>query len=42
VKDRAGHDMRYAIAPAKIHAELGWTPETKFEDGIKETISWYL
>lgn len=42
VKDRAGHDMRYAIDPAKIHGELGWLPETKFEDGIKRTIKWYL
>ena len=42
VTDRAGHDMRYAIDPSKIHAELGWLPETKFEDGIKKTIQWYL
>ena len=42
VADRKGHDMRYAIDPAKIHAELGWLPETKFEDGIKRTIRWYL
>ncbi|NLJ17129.1 MAG: dTDP-glucose 4,6-dehydratase [Clostridiales bacterium] len=42
VKDRAGHDLRYAIDPAKIHKELGWLPETKFEDGIKKTIKWYL
>ena len=42
VKDRKGHDMRYAIDPAKIHNELGWLPETKFEDGIKKTIRWYL
>lgn len=42
VKDRAGHDMRYAIDPTKIHSELGWLPETKFEDGIKKTIKWYL
>ena len=42
VKDRAGHDMRYAIDPAKIHEELGWLPETKFADGIKKTIRWYL
>ncbi|WP_405752228.1 GDP-mannose 4,6-dehydratase, partial [Anaerovibrio slackiae] len=39
---RKGHDMRYAIDPAKIHEELGWLPETKFEDGIRKTISWYL
>ena len=42
VTDRPGHDMRYAIDPAKIHDELGWLPETKFEDGIKKTIKWYL
>ena len=42
VKDRKGHDMRYAIDPAKIHAELGWLPETMFADGIKKTIQWYL
>ena len=42
VGDRKGHDMRYAIDPTKIHNELGWLPETKFEDGIKKTIRWYL
>lgn len=42
VEDRKGHDRRYAIDPAKIHRELGWLPETKFEDGIKKTIRWYL
>ncbi len=42
VTDRPGHDMRYAIDPTKIHKELGWLPETKFEDGIKKTIQWYL
>ena len=42
VTDRKGHDMRYAIDPTKIHKELGWLPETKFEDGIKKTIQWYL
>ena len=42
VTDRKGHDMRYAIDPTKIHDELGWLPETKFEDGIKKTIRWYL
>ena len=42
VKDRAGHDMRYAIDPTKIHNELGWLPETKFAVGIKKTIQWYL
>ena len=34
--------MRYAIDPTKIHNELGWLPETKFADGIKKTIQWYL
>ena len=42
VGDRKGHDRRYAIDPAKIHEELGWLPETKFEDGIKKTIQWSL
>ena len=42
VKDRLGHDKRYAIDPTKISKELGWTPETKFEDGIVKTIEWYL
>lgn len=42
VEDRKGHDRRYAIDPAKIHRELGWLSETKFEDGIKKTIKWYL
>ncbi|MBR0162529.1 MAG: dTDP-glucose 4,6-dehydratase [Oscillospiraceae bacterium] len=42
VTDRKGHDLRYAIDPTKIHNELGWLPETKFQDGIKKTIQWYL
>lgn len=42
VKDRPGHDRRYAIDPAKIHKELGWLPATPFEKGIKQTIQWYL
>lgn len=42
VKDRLGHDRRYAIDPTKIHNELGWLPQTKFEDGIAKTIEWYL
>ena len=42
VKDRLGHDQRYAIDPTKITRELGWTPETSFEVGIVKTIRWYL
>ncbi len=42
VKDRPGHDMRYAIDPTKIKDELGWYPETTFEEGIKKTVDWYL
>lgn len=42
IEDRKGHDLRYAIDPAKIHAELGWLPQTDFADGIRETIAWYL
>ena len=42
VADRKGHDMRYAIDPAKIHNELGWLPETRFADGLHKTVQWYL
>ena len=42
VKDRLGHDQRYAIDPTKIKEELGWYPETCFEVGIVKTIEWYL
>ncbi len=42
VKDRPGHDRRYAIDNTKITTELGWTPAYTFEQGIKETIQWYL
>ena len=42
VKDRKGHDRRYAIAPDKIKAEIGWEPETMFKEGIKKTIAWYF
>ncbi len=42
VTDRKGHDLRYAIDPTKIHNELGWLPETRFADGLKKTIDWYL
>ena len=41
VTDRPGHDMRYGIDPTKINNELGWLPETKFEDGLSLTIKWY-
>lgn len=42
VTDRKGHDRRYGIAPDKIKEELGWYPETPFEEGIVTTINWYL
>ena len=42
VKDRPGHDRRYAIDASKIEKELGWTPACTFEQGIKKTIHWYL
>jgi dTDP-glucose 4,6-dehydratase len=42
VKDRPGHDLRYAIDSSKIHHELGWTPSYTFERGIAETIQWYV
>ena len=42
VGDRLGHDMRYAIDPTKIVVELGWYPETTFQEGIEKTIVWYL
>lgn len=42
VADRKGHDLRYAIDPTKMHAELGWEPETPFQEGIRRTIAWYL
>ena len=42
VTDRPGHDMRYAIDASKIEKELGWTPKTKFDDGIDLTVQWYL
>ena len=42
VTDRKGHDLRYAIDSTKIQQELGWTPATKFEDGLQKTIDWYL
>lgn len=42
VEDRKGHDRRYAIAPDKIKADLGWEPETMFREGIRKTIKWYF
>lgn len=42
VEDRKGHDRRYAIDPAKMERELGWFPQTKFTDGLRKTIQWYL
>ena len=42
VTDRKGHDLRYAIDPTKIYLRLGWRPETRFADGIRKTIKWYL
>ena len=42
VKDRPGHDKRYAIDSNKIRTELGWKPKYTFETGIVETINWYL
>lgn len=42
VKDRPGHDMRYAIDAGKIERELGWRPEETFESGMRKTVRWYL
>jgi len=42
VRDRPGHDRRYAIDATKIQRDLGWTPAHQFEQGIRETIRWYL
>ncbi|HGF5614831.1 TPA: GDP-mannose 4,6-dehydratase, partial [Klebsiella quasipneumoniae] len=42
VKDRPGHDLRYAIDAAKIQRDLGWVPEETFESGIEKTVRWYL
>jgi dTDP-glucose 4,6-dehydratase len=42
VKDRPGHDMRYAIDPTKIKNDLGWYPETDFDTGLQKTVDWYL
>lgn len=42
VRDRPGHDRRYAIDSSKIEAELGWVPRESFETGIHKTVEWYL
>jgi dTDP-glucose 4,6-dehydratase len=42
VKDRAGHDLRYAIDSSKLQRELGWKPSLKFEEGLEKTVEWYL
>jgi dTDP-glucose 4,6-dehydratase len=42
VKDRAGHDLRYAIDSSKLQKELGWTPSLQFEEGLRKTVDWYL
>ncbi|BBI60609.1 hypothetical protein HSBAA_19150 [Vreelandella sulfidaeris] len=42
MKDRPGHDMRYAIDASKIQKELGWAPEETFDTGIRKTVQWYL
>ena len=42
VKDRPGHDLRYAIDPDKLNKELGWKPSLQFEEGLEKTVDWYL
>lgn len=42
VKDRPGHDLRYAIDSTKISKELGWKPSVTFEEGLEKTVDWYL
>ena len=42
VKDRPGHDVRYSLDCSKIHAELGWQPQITFEQGLRQTVKWYL
>ena len=42
VKDRAGHDLRYAIDSSKLQKELGWKPSLQFEEGLEKTVDWYL
>lgn len=42
VQDRAGHDLRYAIDASKLHTELGWKPSTSFDEGLEQTVRWYI
>ena len=42
VSDRPGHDVRYAINPARIFEELNWSPKIKWDEGFKKTINWYI
>ncbi len=42
VKDRAGHDLRYAIDASKLKHDLGWMPSLQFEEGLEKTVAWYL
>lgn len=42
VQDRAGHDLRYAIDATKLHTKLGWTPSTSFDEGLEQTVHWYI
>jgi dTDP-glucose 4,6-dehydratase len=42
VKDRPGHDLRYAIDASKINSELGWKPSVTFEEGLEQTVDWFL
>ena len=42
VTDRPGHDLRYAIDPARIRAELGWRPSVTLDEGLERTVDWYL
>ena len=42
VKDRPGHDLRYAIDATKLNKELGWMPSLQFEEGLEKTVDWYL
>ena len=42
VKDRAGHDLRYAIDSSKLQKDLGWVPSVTFEQGLERTVDWYL